>query len=113
VALTDDIKEAMEQWDFLEGRLSGLIQKQDAEVSGALTDKSKYHELQSVISEVEKEQTILLSDIIQRPSGNLHDVVAKLNLWMGINAPAEDLWSNPSHKLIASALRDLSAMNSD
>lgn len=113
VSLTEDFKEAMDQWQFLESRLVGLIRKQDAEISGAMTNKSKYHELQCVISDVEKEQINLLTDIVQRPSGNLHDVAAKLQLWMQINAPAEDAWSNPSDQLVASVVKDLSDLISE
>lgn len=113
VSLTNEFKEAMDQWQFLESRIAGLIRKQDEEIGEALTNRSKYQELQSVISDVEKEQTNLLSDIVGRPSGNLHDVVAKLQLWMQINAPAEGAWVNPSDHLVASVVRDLSDLVSE
>ena len=106
VSLSNEFQDALDRWTFLEGRLSGLLQKQDALISET-PNKAKIAELQSVIEQVEYEQSELLAEIGRKPCGNLHDVVVKLQIWTDINVPSDNEWSNPTDRLVSSALADL------
>jgi len=113
VLLSSEIHDGFKRWQGLEDRLAGLLKQQDEELSSTAGSPDKVAELQSVITKIEMEQSDILTEIAALPGKNLHDMVAKLQIWANINMPTENEWSQPSDHLVTSALADLEAHASD
>ena len=106
-----DFADTLEEWHALEARLQSLYKKNDDLLGDSPEDQTIAADLRKIQSDVEQELRELLHVIALKPAKNVHDIIAKLEIWKSMIIPdgCDPALAQPADQIVNSVLSDLIA----